>query len=205
MEPEKDKQGAESPTESQQTVSDDDEIDYSVKPEFYDSDLDEKDELWVNKKRKGRTSDAVLSCPACFTTLCLECQRHEKYVTQYRAIFVVNCKIKREEILRQANRRQGKGKNQKDSGASEVGQAGGETFKPVCCLVCATEVGIIDEDEIHYDIQMVDEALAVQGDGFTEVKKKKGPGRPAADKGNKPEVPPSRLTRKEILRKKGSQ
>ncbi|KAK9906200.1 hypothetical protein M0R45_002744 [Rubus argutus] len=66
-----------SPTNSQKTVSDDEEIDYSIKPEFYDSDLDGKDELWVQKKRKGGTSDAVLSCPACFTTLCLECQRHE--------------------------------------------------------------------------------------------------------------------------------
>lgn len=56
-------------------VSDDDEIDYTVKPEFYDPDLDDKDELWVNKRRNGPISDAVLSCPACFTTLCLECQR----------------------------------------------------------------------------------------------------------------------------------
>lgn len=61
------------------SVSDDDEIDYSVKPEFYDSDIDDKDELWVQTKRKGRTSDAVLSCPSCFTTLCLECQRYTVY------------------------------------------------------------------------------------------------------------------------------
>ena len=46
-------------------VSDDDEKDYSTKPEFYDTDLDDKDELWVQNKRKGRISDAVLSCPAC--------------------------------------------------------------------------------------------------------------------------------------------
>lgn len=58
------------------SVSDDDEIDYSVKPEFYDSDLDNKDESWVSSKRKGKRTDAVLSCPACFTTLCLECQRY---------------------------------------------------------------------------------------------------------------------------------
>lgn len=57
------------------SVSDDEEIDYSVKPEFYDPELDDKDELWAHKKRKGRTSDAVLSCPACFTTLSLDCQR----------------------------------------------------------------------------------------------------------------------------------
>ena len=56
-------------------VSSDDEIDYSVEPEFYDPDLDDVDERWINRQRKGRTSDAVLSCPACFTTLCLDCQR----------------------------------------------------------------------------------------------------------------------------------
>ena len=56
-------------------MSSDDEIDYSVEPEFYDPDLDDVDERWINRQRKGRTSDAVLSCPACFTTLCLDCQR----------------------------------------------------------------------------------------------------------------------------------
>jgi E2F-associated phosphoprotein len=56
-------------------VSSDDEIDYSVEPEFYDPNLDDVDELWVNKQRKSKKSDAVLSCPACFTTLCLDCQR----------------------------------------------------------------------------------------------------------------------------------
>nr|GMD44552.1 E2F-associated phosphoprotein [Ipomoea batatas] len=68
------KQREASPSVSQKSVSDDDEIDYSTKPEFYDSDLDDKDESWVRKKRGGRTSDAILSCPACFTTLCLDCQ-----------------------------------------------------------------------------------------------------------------------------------
>lgn len=61
------------------SVSDDDVIDYSVKPEFYDPNLDDKDELWVQKRRRGCNSDAVLSCPACFNTLCLECQRYSYY------------------------------------------------------------------------------------------------------------------------------
>ncbi|XP_010249646.1 PREDICTED: E2F-associated phosphoprotein [Nelumbo nucifera] len=143
------KQGVDSPTNSQQTVSDDDVIDYSIKPEFYDSDLDEKDERWVHKKRKGHTSDAVLSCPACFTTLCLECQRHEKYVTQYRAIFVVNCKIRSDQILRQSKRKSRKSKRTTDFGESED-HVESETFKPVCCLVCSTEVGVIDKEEIYH-------------------------------------------------------
>ncbi|KAE8677885.1 thioredoxin X [Hibiscus syriacus] len=136
-----------SPTNSQQTVSDDDEIDYSIKPEFYDPKLDDKDELWVQKERKGRISDAVLSCPACFTTICLECQRHEKCVTEYRAIFVVICKIENE-IVRQENVKPKKsGKRSEDEAAAA---AGGETFKAVCCLVCSTEVGVIDEDEVYH-------------------------------------------------------
>ncbi|XP_028051555.1 E2F-associated phosphoprotein isoform X2 [Camellia sinensis] len=137
--------GAESPVadDSQQTISDDDEIDYSIKPEFYDPNLDDKDELWVQKQRKGHYSDAVLSCPACFTTLCLECQRHEKYVTQYRAVFVSNCKIKTDEVSPVGLKRK-RGKRRIEYGD------GGETFKPVCCSVCSTEVGVIDEEEVYH-------------------------------------------------------
>lgn len=27
---------------------------------------------------------------------------------------------------------------------------GGETFKSVCCSLCSTEVGVIDEDEVYH-------------------------------------------------------
>ncbi|KAA8541481.1 hypothetical protein F0562_025444 [Nyssa sinensis] len=141
---------AESPNNSQQTISDDDEIDYSVKPEFYDSELDEKDELWVQNKRKGRDSDASLSCPACFTTLCLECQRHEKYVTQYRAVFVMNCKIKSGQLSKQGSLKRKRGKRRKESGESEADPLSGETLRPVSCSVCSTEVGVIDEEEVYH-------------------------------------------------------
>nr|XP_043626393.1 E2F-associated phosphoprotein [Erigeron canadensis] len=123
-------------------VSDDDVIDYSVKPEFYDPNLDDKDQLWIQKKRKGQYSDAVLSCPACFTTLCLECQRHEKYVTQYRAIFVVNCKIKKEQVSEEGSLKRKRVK--------KGGSVDNELSSPVCCMVCETEVGVIDEDEVYH-------------------------------------------------------
>ena len=71
---------------------------------FYDPDMDDQDQAWVDNNRqkyhpktsvppqttestpasarskKARerglpTSDAVLDCPACMTTLCLDCQR----------------------------------------------------------------------------------------------------------------------------------
>jgi hypothetical protein len=34
----------------------------------------------------------MLSCPLCFTTVCIDCQQHELYETQFRAMFVMNCK-----------------------------------------------------------------------------------------------------------------
>ncbi|XP_031102521.1 E2F-associated phosphoprotein [Ipomoea triloba] len=145
------KQREASPSVSQKSVSDDDEIDYSIKPEFYDSDLDDKDESWVRKKRGGRTSDAILSCPACFTTLCLDCQRHEKNVTQYRAIFVVNCKIN-DEVMTQlgSKRKWGKRKGEAEAASDNSG-----TFKHVCCAVCLTKVGVIDEEEVYHFLNVL--------------------------------------------------
>ncbi|CAH2073545.1 unnamed protein product [Thlaspi arvense] len=139
-----------SPTSSLKTVSDDEEIDYSIKPEFYDSDLDDKDEMWMVKKRDGRTSDAVLSCPACFTTVCLECQRHEQYVTQYRAVFVVNCKVDKDRVVQQNAISSNVGKRRRDSEKRETVSADDETVNPVFCSTCSTEIGVVDGEEIYH-------------------------------------------------------
>ncbi|XP_042435488.1 E2F-associated phosphoprotein-like [Zingiber officinale] len=145
-----------STTDPHELVSSDDEIDYSIEPEFYDSNLDDKDEQWVHNKRKGQTSDAVLSCPACFTTLCLDCQRHERYVTQYRAMFVFNCKIITDQILPQANTKQQRNsKHRKISTGSDEGTPNDEIFHPVCCSVCSTEVGVYDKDEVYHFFNVI--------------------------------------------------
>jgi len=39
---------------------------------------------------KPRNSDAVLSCPCCFNIVCMDCQEHETYKNQFRAMFVMN-------------------------------------------------------------------------------------------------------------------
>ena len=62
------------------------------RPEFYDPELDEEDERWVDKRRQGRQSDAILSCPGCLSTVCLDCQAHAQYEHQYRAVEVINCR-----------------------------------------------------------------------------------------------------------------
>ncbi|XP_057527628.1 uncharacterized protein LOC130806521 [Amaranthus tricolor] len=144
-----------SPTNSQQTVSDDDVIDYSTKPEFYDSDVDEKDEVWVTRKRKGRQTDAVLSCPACFTTLCLDCQRHEIYLTQYRAMFVMNCEVTNKKVVPQGSKNRRKKRNTRAPvQVEEASTVIEEEARQVCCSVCSTEVGVIDKDDVYhfYDV-----------------------------------------------------
>ncbi|XP_068646607.1 LOW QUALITY PROTEIN: uncharacterized protein [Aristolochia californica] len=150
MDGKKEKSAAKSPDYTPENDSEDDEIDYTVKPDFYDPNLDTKDETWVHHRIKGRTSDAILSCPACFTILCLDCQQHEKYPTQFRAMFVENCKIKNNQILREKEK---KPKNSRASisstNASDIPETAA-TFKPVCCSVCSTEVGVFDEDEVYH-------------------------------------------------------
>ena len=52
--------------------------------------MDERDHAWVERKRKGRKSDALLSCPACFTTLCLDCQRYTINISQYLWMHIID-------------------------------------------------------------------------------------------------------------------
>uniref|UniRef100_A0A2K5RG02 E2F associated phosphoprotein n=1 Tax=Cebus imitator TaxID=2715852 RepID=A0A2K5RG02_CEBIM len=82
---------------------------------LYDPEKENTDQAWVDAQRRGYhglgrqrshqqqtvpNNDAVLNCPACMTTLCLDCQRHELYKTLYRVMFVMNCYINKEEVLR---------------------------------------------------------------------------------------------------------
>lgn len=48
---------------------------------------------------KPRTSDAVLSCPCCFNTVCMDCQKHNRYSNQYRAMFVMGVAVDWNNIL----------------------------------------------------------------------------------------------------------
>lgn len=76
---------------------------------LYDENADDEDEAYVYKYLRGgsaepsssyhdkqqkvikpRNSDAVLSCPCCFAIVCMDCQQHERYENQYRAMFVMN-------------------------------------------------------------------------------------------------------------------
>lgn len=93
------------------------------------------------KRREGRRvggvqlppSDAVLSCPACFGLICLDCQRHETFSNQWRAMFAQNVRVLTEERL-------------------TVGSdaAAGEWYHKVLCDYCEVDVGVRDQDEVYH-------------------------------------------------------
>ncbi|VDK45816.1 unnamed protein product [Anisakis simplex] len=166
------------------------EVENDEDVQFYDPNEDDDNELWVEEHRKrlgmlpirstrdestskerekklDDDTDAVLSCPACLTLLTRQCQRHEFYRDQYRAVFVENCKVIGEESLflpeSSARKRKGKGKEATKCTAeeqpkpytlvssSEAAKLGrDDLFHPVQCAICSTAVGVYDAEEIYH-------------------------------------------------------
>lgn len=139
---------------------------------LYDPDADEEDEKWVANQRRtylnqkastqqGKVkplphSDAVLNCPACMTILCLDCQRHDVYDHQYRAMFVRNCVVDKSEFLKypkpKPKQREKKKKKNKKSVPEPDSENDNEEdrFHPVKCEECNTVVAVYDEDEVYH-------------------------------------------------------
>ncbi|XP_062431916.1 E2F-associated phosphoprotein [Rhea pennata] len=136
---------------------------------LYDPEEDSRDQEWVDSQRRGYhnqrrvqqqqkpvavpNSDAVLNCPACMTTLCLDCQRHESYKTQYRAMFVMNCSVNKEEILKykkKLQKRNKKMRHSKETTSVLSNQEEEEIYHPVMCTECSTEVAVMDKDEVFH-------------------------------------------------------
>ena len=88
--------------------------------------------------------------------------RHEVYPNQYRAMFVMNCRIHRDEVLKYApklnkkERRRKKGRRKREGGGGSGGGepgAGGEEeedYHPVYCAECNTQVAVYDRDEVFH-------------------------------------------------------
>uniref|UniRef100_T1IQM1 E2F-associated phosphoprotein n=1 Tax=Strigamia maritima TaxID=126957 RepID=T1IQM1_STRMM len=129
---------------------------------FYDPDMDDADQKWVDdyrrscqpqttastsKSQKLPNSDAVLNCPACMSQLCLDCQRHDVYTNQYRAMFVQNCSINMSETLKYPLK--SKKRNKKAQPPP------GETYHPVKCDVCNTEVAMYDKNEVYHFFNVI--------------------------------------------------
>ena len=117
--------------------------------EFYDPEADDKDEKWVAKLRKGRNSDAILSCPLCFSTVSVDCQQHIENENQFRAMFVMNCRVETKQIVKPAAEQPNPGsrkgrrqqENKPDSTTSNTSNTE-EKYNPVYCAVCDNELGL---------------------------------------------------------------
>lgn len=78
--------------------------------------------------------------------------RHETYSNQYRAMFVLNCKIMMDEVLRYKPKHDRKSrKRRRDRVPATVeGLEAAEVYHPVRCSVCNTEVAVYDHDEVFH-------------------------------------------------------
>nr|CDS28339.1 e2F associated phosphoprotein [Hymenolepis microstoma] len=115
---------------------------------LYDPEEDKINERFTKHLQKANqngqvcdeTTDAILNCPGCMSLLCLNCQRHSKYKTQYRAMFTFNCKIADDTTHVPAVI-----DLSKDASSATI-----EDLKKVVCEVCNTPVGLLDSNGVYH-------------------------------------------------------
>ena len=108
---------------------------------------------------KPRNSDAVLSCPSCFNIVCMDCQRHQKYLNQFRAMFVMGIRVdwetrlvyneEEEALIPKPRKDEGVEPDFVDSHHPSLTYKPGEYFA-VVCLNCDTRVASLDMTEEVY-------------------------------------------------------
>lgn len=117
--------------------------------EFFDEQLDDLDEDWVERNLRHNSNEksssskegiakgaatgkaTVLSCPGCFVQLCYQSQRHELYGHQWRAVDAKHVKVDRSKAL-------------------QMGKGDTARFYAVHCTECRTEVAVQDEDQVFH-------------------------------------------------------
>ncbi|KAF9432531.1 hypothetical protein BGZ76_010663 [Entomortierella beljakovae] len=161
---------------------------------LYDPDQDDKDQEWLMKKIAANRppgckaediwTDAILSCPMCLAQLCFDCQQHEFYPHQFRAMFVENCRIIDTEILRFPKVTKKPTRNTKNAKQSSLTSSSPITsssssspaeavttttaefkpslddddnmaYHPVICEICNTKVAVYDQDEVYHFFNII--------------------------------------------------
>lgn len=88
-----------------------------------------------------------LTCPCCFTLLCVQSQQHVKYRNQFRAMFVMNCRTDEDHKLRV---RVSDGTEKKGYGQKKAQRRDSDQYWPVTCSACGTNVGVLDAEEVYH-------------------------------------------------------
>lgn len=148
---------------------------------YYDSNLDAEDEAYVYRNMRGgrketvtviknqngenvakrlsvykpRSSDAVLQCPLCFQLICMDCQRHERYWNQFRAMFVMgisvdwNQKLVYDELQQALVEKQTPG--DESLSPEDLTNHVDDEYFAVLCANCHTRVAALDmKEEVYY-------------------------------------------------------
>lgn len=111
-------------------------------------------------KLRKANSDATLNCACCLTLLCLDCQRHEIYKTQYRAMFVQNCRVDYgrklyHEAKEEKRKLFRKSKKTTETGNSNSSSSSSSLYYPVHCTSCDTNVAVFDTDEVYHFFSVI--------------------------------------------------
>jgi hypothetical protein len=148
---------------------------------LYGENLDAEDEAWVYKHMRGgveetvtlrqtklkhsaqlhqatlqllkpRTSDAVLSCPCCFAIVCMDCQQHERYQNQFRAMFVMNIGVEwNHELIYSQKTKTLIDKPPTPAHHVPLEHHQDQVYYSVHCSTCRTQVAALDmEDEVYH-------------------------------------------------------
>jgi len=145
---------------------------------LFDPEADDDDERWMALQMRGAQdgTDAVLSCPGCFTVVTTQCQAHEVFPNQFRAVLVRDVVVGPRAVdAVQPGSKRGRGdssagaKRRKESrdcaahGGGGVGEGPArhgvepaespEVLLPVACANCGAELGVVDEDEVYHFTQ----------------------------------------------------
>ena len=112
---------------------------YADADELYDE--KEDDRIETERTLHGPAGDIRLSCPSCFIELCSDCQQHERFKTQWRAIFVQNCVVQSDNAVA--------------SKVAEEKVKEEDAVEPVECEQCGATVGVRDSEEIYHFFNVV--------------------------------------------------
>ena len=83
--------------------------------------------------------------------------RHDIYKQQFRAMFVMNCKVIADETLRYEAKKQKKKSSKKNKELPpNVSLEQQELYNPVQCTSCNTEVAVFDKDEVYHFFNVVE-------------------------------------------------
>jgi hypothetical protein len=117
---------------------------YGEPDDLYDATSDDLDLKHVLQTKVVADSDAVLSCPMCFTVVCYDCQRMEGSTSQFRAMFVEHLTVLRErpavDVIPALQ----------DNPEQALQLCNDKGYLKACCDQCYSVLAVVDREEVYH-------------------------------------------------------